>query len=45
LLKAGYQFSPYISYEKIVKSQKIEYYQVLNASQQAWKTDTEDMSH
>lgn len=44
LLKTGYEFTPYVSHEKIVESQKIEYYQALNTTQQSWKTDKEDMS-
>ena len=44
MLKSGYEFTPYISHEKIVESNKIEYYQALNTTQQTWKTEKEDIS-
>jgi Fic family protein len=44
LLQAGYDFTPFVSHEKIIESNKIEYYQTLNKSQRTWKTDQEDIS-
>ena len=44
MLKVGYEFTPYISHEKIVESNKIEYYKALNLSQQTLKTETENIS-
>jgi len=44
LLQAGYEFTPFVSHEKIVESNKIQYYQALNFTQITWKTDKEDMS-
>jgi Fic family protein len=44
MLKTGYAFTPYISHEKIVESNKVEYYKALNTTQQSWKTNKEDVS-
>jgi Fic family protein len=44
MLKTGYEFTPYISHEKIVENNKIEYYQALNTTQQTWKAEKEDIS-
>jgi len=44
MLKTGYEFTPYISHEKIVESNKIEYYKALNTTQQTWKTEQENLS-
>ncbi len=44
LLKVGYDFTPYISHERLVESDKIEYYAALNKTQMSWKTDKEDVS-
>lgn len=44
MLKTGYEFTPYISHEKIIESNKIEYYKALNLTQQSWKSEKEDIS-
>jgi Fic family protein len=44
LLQCGYDFTPYISHERIVESNKVEYYEALNQTQKSWKTEAEDMS-
>ena len=44
LLQAGYEFTPFISHEKIVESNKIGYYQALNFTQLSWKKEKEDVS-
>ncbi len=44
LLKSGYEYIPFISHEKIVEDNKIEYYLALNKVQQTWKTENEELS-
>jgi len=44
LLQAGYEFTPFVSHEKIIEDNKADYYLALNTTQQSWKTDSEDMS-
>jgi Fic family protein len=44
LLRNGYEFAKIASHEKIIESNKAEYYRVLNYTQKAWKTDREDVS-
>jgi Fic family protein len=44
LLKAGYEFIPYISHESLVENSKAEYYLALNKSQKKWKKKTEDIT-
>jgi len=44
LLKAGYEFTPFVSHEKIVEDNKADYYLALNQTQKSWKTDNEDLS-
>jgi len=41
LLKAGYDFVPYVSHEKIIEENKIEYYACLRASSRHWKTESD----
>lgn len=44
LLKAGYEYTPYISHEKIIEDNKAEYYVALNTTQATWKKPREDIS-
>jgi Fic family protein len=44
MLQSGFGFMPYISHEKIIEENKIEYYKALNQSQKSWKTEEEDIS-
>lgn len=44
LLKAGYQYMPYISHEKFVEDNKSDYYVTLRKSQQTIKTEVEDIT-
>ena len=44
LLKAGYNFIPYVSHEKLVEENKVDYYLALNKTQKTWKTKNEDVS-
>jgi Fic family protein len=44
LLQQGFDFTPFISHERIIERNKEEYYKVLNSSQKTWKTDDEDIS-
>lgn len=44
LLKAGYEFIPYISHESLVENNKADYYLALNKSQKTWKKKTEDIT-
>lgn len=44
LLKAGYRFTPFVSQEKIIEENKVDYYQALNTAQRTWKTENEDIS-
>jgi len=44
LLKQGYQFTQFVSHERIVEANKINYYLALNKTQNTWKTDNEDIS-
>lgn len=45
LLQAGYEFTPFVSHEKIIEDHKAEYYLALNSAQRSWKSDSEDLSH
>jgi len=44
LLQAGYEFTPFVSHEKIIEDNKADYYLALNQTQQSWKTKAEDLS-
>src|SRR3989339_1209508 len=44
LLKSGYEYTPYISHEKIIEDNKAEYYVALNKTQTTWKKKKEDIS-
>ena len=44
LLQSGYSFCPFVSHEKIIENNKADYYLALNKTQQARKTETEDIS-
>ncbi|MFA7151507.1 MAG: Fic family protein [Candidatus Paceibacterota bacterium] len=43
LLKHGYQYTPYISHEKLVEDNKPEYYLALRKSQKTFNSDREDI--
>ena len=46
LLKQGYDFVPYVSHEKIIEDNKVDYYLALRKSTHNWKTDRDDdISH
>lgn len=44
LLQSGYEYTPYISHEKIIEDNKAEYYVALNKTQATWKKPREDLS-
>lgn len=44
LLQHGYAYVPYVSHEKIIEANKIEYYLALRNSQVTFRTDNEDLS-
>lgn len=44
LLQQGYLFTQFVSHERIVEANKVDYYQALNRTQRSWKTESEDMS-
>jgi Fic family protein len=44
LLKYGYDFTPFVSHEKIIEENKADYYLALNKTQKNWKTKKENMS-
>jgi len=44
LLQHGYKYIPYVSYEKIVEENKIDYYLTLRNSQKTFRSDKEDLS-
>ncbi|MBU0579042.1 Fic family protein [Patescibacteria group bacterium] len=43
LLKAGYGFMLYVSHEKMIEDQKVDYYLALRQTQQSLGTDDEDL--
>ena len=43
LLKLNYKFAPIVSHEKYVEENKADYYLALNAVQQTWKTENENL--
>ena len=45
LLKAGYEYTPFFSHEKLVENNKVDYYLALNKTQQSWKKKKENLSH
>lgn len=44
LLKFGYDFTKIISHEKLIESNKADYYLALNKTQRTWKSKKEDIS-
>jgi len=44
LLKLGYKFTSIISHEKLIESNKADYYLALNKTQRTWKSEKEDIS-
>ncbi len=44
LLQHGYLFASVVSHERIVETNKLDYYLALNRTQNTWKTDAEDIS-
>jgi len=45
LLQQGYHFTALTSHEKLVETNKANYYIALNKTQTTWKTEQEDISH
>jgi len=45
LLKFGYDFTKIISHEKLIESNKADYYLSLNKTQKTWKSKKEDISN
>lgn len=45
LLQNGYDFTPFVSHEKIIEENKADYYLALNKTQKTWKDDNEDLEH
>ncbi len=43
LLHHGYLFTQIVSHEKIIETNKIDYYLALNKTQSTWKTETENI--
>lgn len=43
-LKTGYEYSPYVSHEKLIEDNKNEYYLALNKSQKTWGKRNENIS-
>jgi Fic family protein len=44
LLQQGYEFTSVASHEKLIESNKADYYLALNKTQKRWKTRQEDIS-
>lgn len=44
LLQHGYLFAQIVSHERIIESNKIDYYLALNKTQNSWKTEKEDIT-
>jgi len=44
MLRAGYEYMPYVSHEKLVEDNKAEYYLALRASQKTLKTKKENIA-
>lgn len=44
LLKESYLYMPYVSHEKLIEDQKVDYYMALRTSQKTFKTKKEDMT-
>jgi len=45
LLQHGYKYIPYVSHEKIVEENKIDYYLALRNSQKTFRSEAEDLSY
>lgn len=43
LLKEGYLYMPYVSHEKLIEDNKVDYYTALRTSQKTFKTKSEDI--
>ena len=43
MLKAGYEYMPYVSHEKLIENNKAEYYLALRKSQKTLRTDKSDI--
>jgi Fic family protein len=44
MLQHGYEYVPYVSHEKLIEDNKVEYYVVLRQSQKTFGTNVEDVS-
>ncbi len=44
LLKQGYLFTHFVSHEKLIETQKVDYYLALNKTQASWKSDKENIA-
>ena len=44
MLQHGYEYVPYVSHEKLIEDNKVEYYVVLRKSQKTFGTKAEDLS-
>lgn len=44
LLRQDYLFASIVSHERVIESKKIDYYRALNATQNTWKTESEDIT-
>jgi Fic family protein len=44
LLQNDYDFTPFISHERIIEKNKEKYYQALNTTQRSWKSENEDIT-
>lgn len=44
MLKAGYEYAPYVSHEKLIEDDKADYYLALRKSQKTLNTDHEDIT-
>ncbi len=44
LLQNGYSFTPYVSHEKIIEENKVDYYLSLKKTTSTWKSDNEDLT-
>jgi Fic family protein len=45
LLQHGYLFAQVVSHERIIETNKVDYYLALNKTQGSWKTPEENISH
>ena len=44
LLHQGYEFTKFVSHEKVIEDNKAEYYLALNSTQKKWKNQKEDIA-